>query len=64
MNHAAPSQLSSGWRTSTYSGPNGGSCVEVAPLEGVAVRDSKDRRRGHLTIPKDSWEALTAAIKD
>lgn len=33
------------WRTSSYSGGNGGACVEVARnLPGiVAVRDSKDR---------------------
>jgi hypothetical protein len=31
------------WRKSSYSGPNGGECVEVAHVEGViAVRDSKN----------------------
>ncbi|MFI0407819.1 DUF397 domain-containing protein [Actinomadura sp. 3N508] len=31
------------WRRSSYSGPNGGNCVEVADAAGVvAVRDSKD----------------------
>lgn len=30
------------WRTSSYSGANGGNCVEVAsPGEAVAVRDTK-----------------------
>ncbi|QXJ22576.1 DUF397 domain-containing protein [Actinomadura graeca] len=30
------------WRRSSYSGPNGGNCVELAGLHGVvAVRDSK-----------------------
>lgn len=28
------------WRKSTYSGPNGGSCVEVAALAGVSWRQS------------------------
>jgi hypothetical protein len=32
------------WFTSSFSGGNGGSCVEVAFLPGaVAVRDTKDR---------------------
>jgi len=36
------------WRKSSYSGTNGGNCIEAArDLPGVvAVRDSKDRLRG------------------
>lgn len=34
------------WRKSSHSGPNGGECIELAGLAGVAgavaVRDSKD----------------------
>ncbi|MER7546509.1 DUF397 domain-containing protein [Spirillospora sp. NPDC127506] len=31
------------WRRSSYSGSNGGNCVELADVAGaVAVRDSKD----------------------
>lgn len=31
------------WRKSSYSGSNGGDCVELADaVDGVAVRDSKD----------------------
>ncbi|MFV2178398.1 DUF397 domain-containing protein [Actinomadura sp. LOL_016] len=31
------------WRKSSYSGPNGGNCVELASLPGaVGVRDSED----------------------
>ncbi|MEV5831336.1 DUF397 domain-containing protein [Spirillospora sp. NPDC052242] len=31
------------WRKSSYTGPNGGDCVELASFpETVAVRDSKD----------------------
>jgi hypothetical protein len=36
------------WRTSSYSGPNGG-CLEVAPAsQGVLVRDSKDHHGPRL----------------
>ncbi|WP_436788545.1 Scr1 family TA system antitoxin-like transcriptional regulator [Yinghuangia sp. YIM S10712] len=51
------------WRKSSYSGNQGGNCVEVASLDGVGVRDSKDVRRGHLTIRPAAWETLTAALK-
>jgi hypothetical protein len=36
------------WRKSSYSGSNGGNCVEVARNPGgiIAVRDSKDPRGG------------------
>jgi hypothetical protein len=33
------------WRKSSYSGSNGGECVEVGAHEGrVLVRDTKDRK--------------------
>jgi hypothetical protein len=36
------------WRTSGYSGANGGECVEVATTAGaVMVRDTKDQQRRH-----------------
>ena len=40
------------WHTSSYSGGNGGQCVEVAGnLPGVVVvRDSKARREGTLIV--------------
>ncbi|WP_289009712.1 DUF397 domain-containing protein, partial [uncultured Thermomonospora sp.] len=35
------------WRKSSYSGDNGGDCIEVARLaEGVGIRDSKNRGCG------------------
>jgi Domain of unknown function (DUF397) len=50
------------WRTSSYSGPNGG-CVEVAPaLHGVLVRDSKDRHGPALAIPTTAWQAFLATV--
>jgi hypothetical protein len=53
------------WRKSTYSGSNGGGCVEVADnLPGVvAVRDSKDPAGPVLAFTPDDWRAFTAAIK-
>jgi hypothetical protein len=53
------------WRKSSYSGTNGGQCVEVARnLPGiVAVRDSKDRSGPTLGFAPDDWRAFVAGIK-
>jgi hypothetical protein len=53
------------WRKSSYSGSNGGNCVEVADnLPGiVAVRDSKDSGGPVLAFTSAEWQAFTAAIK-
>lgn len=50
------------WRKSSYSGGNGGSCVEVAPVPGmVGVRDTKDRARGHFAVTRAAWQEFAAA---
>ncbi|MGD0374076.1 MAG: DUF397 domain-containing protein [Streptosporangiaceae bacterium] len=53
------------WRKSSYSGGNGGNCVEVAAnLPGiVAVRDSKDRGGPVLIFTPDEWQAFAAGAK-
>ena len=52
------------WRKSTYSGSNGGDCVEVATLvDGIAVRDSKDRTGAVLTFSPAACDTFTAAVK-
>ena len=54
------------WRKSSWSGNNGGNCVEVArnlPLV-VAVRDSKDPEGPVLFFPPDEWQAFTAGVRD
>lgn len=52
------------WRKSSYSGSNGGSCVEVARnLPGlVAVRDSKDPAGPALAFSPDAWQAFAAGV--
>jgi len=54
------------WRKSSYSGTNGGNCVEIARnLPGVvAVRDSKDPCGPALAFTPADWEAFTAGLKD
>ena len=54
------------WRKSTYSGSNGGACVEVAadaPEAVVAVRDSKDPQGPVLTFSRAAWQSFTSRLK-
>jgi hypothetical protein len=56
---------SAAWRKSSYSGGNGGNCVEVAGnLAGiVAVRDSKDPDGPALIFTPDEWRTFAAGVK-
>ena len=53
------------WRKSSYSGTNGGNCVEVASnLPGaVAVRDSKNPTGPALIFTTANWHTFTAALR-
>ncbi|MER7703737.1 DUF397 domain-containing protein [Kitasatospora sp. NPDC097605] len=47
------------WFKSSYSGDEGGACVEVADAtSAVLVRDSKDKSGPHLTFSPAAWEAF------
>jgi hypothetical protein len=54
------------WRTSSYSGGNGGACVQVAGHDGmVLVRDSKDHGGGHVhRFPAAGWRVFVAGVRD
>lgn len=52
------------WRKSSFSGGNGGGCVEVARnLPGIAVRDSKDRQGPALVFTPAQWRAFLDGIR-
>lgn len=52
------------WRKSSYSGHEGGQCVEVANLTGVVgVRDSKHADGPKIALTPESWHSLTRRIK-
>jgi hypothetical protein len=53
------------WHKSSYSGANGGNCVEVASNlpDIIAVRDSKDPHGPALTFTPPAWAALLRDIK-
>ncbi|MET8578318.1 DUF397 domain-containing protein [Streptomyces sp. NPDC005012] len=47
------------WYKSSYSGNEGGACVEIAiGTATVYVRDSKDVHRPHLSVNADGWVAF------
>lgn len=54
-----------GWRKSSYSGSNGGQCVEVAVNlpEIVAVRDSKDPDGAKLVFATAGWQDFLRRVK-
>jgi hypothetical protein len=52
------------WRKSSYSGDNGGNCVEVETIgPAVAVRDSKHPDGPPLAFAVDTWKAFTEQVK-
>jgi Domain of unknown function (DUF397) len=51
------------WRKSTYSGSNGGECVEVATDGTVFVRDTADRNGPMLAFTAEAWRAFITAIE-
>ena len=52
------------WRKSTYSGNNGGNCVEVGAADrAIAVRDSKDPHGPVLAFTAKDWQRFAAQVK-
>jgi hypothetical protein len=56
--------MASNWRKSSYSGDNGGACVEIASsTEAVLVRDTTRRSGPVVIFTADAWRTFTATIK-
>lgn len=52
------------WRKSSYSGTQGGNCVEVADHGGrMLVRDTKDRQGPVLTFSAEAWRRFAGQVK-
>jgi hypothetical protein len=51
------------WRKSSFSGANGGACVEVASADGVAVRDNTDRNGVTLAFSAGAWAAFITRLR-
>ncbi|WP_328561863.1 DUF397 domain-containing protein [Streptomyces coelicoflavus] len=61
----ADGALLSGWRKSSYSGPEAGSCVEVLDghPSGVPVRDSKHPHGPAVIVPSPAWSTFVTAVR-
>jgi hypothetical protein len=57
--------MAASWRKSSYSGSQGGDCIEVADgLPGVVpVRDSKNPHGPALLFPPAAWTAFLSAVR-
>jgi len=52
------------WRKSSYSGANGGDCLEAAAGRGaILIRDTADRDGVTLSIPAGAWRRFAAALR-
>ncbi len=51
------------WRKSSYSGANGGDCVEVASADDVMVRDTTNRDGVALEFPIGAWAAFVTRLR-
>jgi len=52
------------WRKSSYSGANGGNCIEIAAAaRTVAVRDSKDPKGPTLAFGPSVWKRFADQVK-
>jgi hypothetical protein len=63
MRGTRPDFTTATFKTSTYTQGNG-TCVEAAMLPThAAIRDTKHRAAGHLTLPTPAFTALLATIR-
>jgi hypothetical protein len=51
------------WRKSSYSGGNGGECVEVACADRVLVRDTTDREGATLSFGALAWLKFLSSVR-
>ena len=55
--------MESNWRKSSYSGDNGGACVEIASTDAVLVRDTANRSGPIVTFDARAWRMFISSIK-
>ncbi|MEU9114670.1 DUF397 domain-containing protein [Streptomyces sp. NPDC048483] len=56
----------SGWRKSSYSANEGGTCIEILDgyPSGVPVRDSKNPHGPAVIFSTESWSSFIATVKE
>ncbi|MBB5936285.1 DUF397 domain-containing protein [Streptomyces zagrosensis] len=56
--------MSEKWSKSSYSGSNGGQCVEICTQsKRTCVRDSKDQEGSALSFDASAWSSFVAGVK-
>ena len=55
--------MQTNWRKSSYSGDNGGECVEIAAAGTVLVRDTTDRTGPVVTFTVSAWQNFLTTIR-
>jgi hypothetical protein len=52
------------WRKSSYSGANGGGCVEagIAEQGRVMIRDTTNRGGAILNVSAEAWRSFTSSL--
>ncbi|MEU6720410.1 DUF397 domain-containing protein [Nonomuraea sp. NPDC046802] len=67
MNDELASELEAApWRKASYSGANGGDCIEVAPLSGdrIGIRDTERPDLAPWVVRGGVFRAFVAGAKD
>ncbi len=54
---------SNNWRKASYSGSQGGNCVEVSARRDILVRDSQRPEGDRLMVPASAWKAFTKRVQ-
>jgi len=63
--HTAMASTPFDWHKSSYSGNQGGDCVEIAETSHqVHIRDTQNRALGHLTFSSSDWGSLLASLRE
>ncbi|GGX08472.1 DUF397 domain-containing protein [Streptomyces noursei] len=62
--HIEDASTLTGWRKSSYSGSQAGSCIEVNDgyAGGVPVRDSKNPKGPALVVRPEAWASFVSAV--
>lgn len=51
------------WRKSSWSGSNGGGCLEVArTADRLLIRDTTNRAGGHIDVTPEAWQEFLSTI--
>jgi hypothetical protein len=52
------------WRKASYSGSNGGACVEIGQGQGkILVRDTTNRAAGHIDVSNAAWAMFLTSVR-